>query len=163
MDDQDGEFLSTYMGDPDVCRFLLHGPMDKSECATYAQHASLFERRTPHFVIVHDTRHDGYVSVHRMEHDTAEIGWVLRPAAHGRGIAYVAAAAIIDAAFDQWQLHRIEARLDPRNVRSTALCRRLGMTEEGCLRESELVGDERRDVVFFSLLRREWEVQRSAS
>jgi RimJ/RimL family protein N-acetyltransferase len=41
-----------------------------------------------------------------------------------------AAGAILDLAFGEIGLHRVSARIDPRNGRSAALCRRLGMREE---------------------------------
>ena len=44
--------------------------------------------------------------------------------------AFGAFALLLDFAFDTLRLHRVAAELDPRNERSIALCRRLGMVEE---------------------------------
>jgi len=61
-----------------------------------------------------------------------EIGWHLNPAHWGNGYATEAAAGIVELAFgEQYRLSRVQAVTDPDNVRSQAVCRRLGMTHLG--------------------------------
>jgi RimJ/RimL family protein N-acetyltransferase len=61
-----------------------------------------------------------------------EIGWHLNPAHWGNGYATEAAGGIIELAFgEQYRLTRVQAVTDPDNVRSQAVCRRLGMTHLG--------------------------------
>jgi hypothetical protein len=52
--------------------------------------------------------------------------------------------------------HRIFATCDPRNLRSAAVLRRLGMTYEGRLREDQLIRDGWRDSDIYSVLVHEW-------
>ena len=61
---------------------------------------------------------------------TLEIGWHLHPRAWGRGIATEAAARLVDLAREHGvaQLHAV---VYPGNVRSLALCDRLGMARLG--------------------------------
>ena len=54
-------------------------------------------------------------------------------------------------------VHRVEARLDPRNVRSAALLERLGFTLEGVARESFWDDGEWTDDAIYGLLGREYE------
>jgi RimJ/RimL family protein N-acetyltransferase len=61
-----------------------------------------------------------------------EIGWHLNPAHWGRGYATEAAEGVIELAFgDSYRLSRVKALTDPDNIRSQAVCRRLGMTHLG--------------------------------
>ena len=62
--------------------------------------------------------------------DEVEIGWWLRPATWGRGIATEAAFALRDEAFDRAGLDRIIGRYQPDNVASGRIMARLGMTVE---------------------------------
>lgn len=62
--------------------------------------------------------------------DDHEIGWHLHPDAWGSGFATEAATALVARAFDAG-LPRVLAVTDPDNVRSQAVCARLGMTDLG--------------------------------
>jgi len=86
----------------------------------------------------------------------AEIGFILRRDHWGRGLMFDATRTLLGFAFDQLNMHRIEADVDPRNTASIRLLKRLGFVREGYLRERWLVGDEVNDTEFYGLLRREW-------
>jgi RimJ/RimL family protein N-acetyltransferase len=62
--------------------------------------------------------------------DAVEVGWALHPAAWGHGIATEAARALIDRARDAG-IARVHAVVYDGNVRSMAVCDRLGMTRLG--------------------------------
>jgi RimJ/RimL family protein N-acetyltransferase len=83
--------------------------------------------------IVKNGRLIGDVSVHLRQVDAGgrslEIGWVIHPASGGNGYATEAADALLDFAFDAVGARFVTAVTDPRNVRSTALARRLGFVE----------------------------------
>ncbi|WP_435772012.1 GNAT family N-acetyltransferase [Nocardioides sp. SYSU DS0651] len=87
----------------------------------------------------------------------AELGWVFSPEHGGRGLATEAARALVDLAFGHYPLHRLMARLDPRNVASARLCERLGMRHEALTREDFADRDGTwSDTAVYGLLRREW-------
>jgi RimJ/RimL family protein N-acetyltransferase len=67
---------------------------------------------------------EGFDSAHH------EIGWHLHPDAWGRGYATEAVSALVDRAFAA-EIPALYAVTDPDNVRSQAVCRRLGMTDLG--------------------------------
>jgi len=84
------------------------------------------------------------------------LGYILRPAARGRGYATEAAAAVLDYGFGDWQAHRVEAQLDPDNAASAALLTRLGFRFEGRQRRNFRLGTEWKDTAIFGLLADEW-------
>jgi [ribosomal protein S5]-alanine N-acetyltransferase len=89
-------------------------------------------------------------------HRRAEIGFALARAHWGAGLANEALHRLLEFAFGELHLHRIEADVDPRNARSIAALERLGFRREGHLRERWHVGDEICDGLFYGLLAREW-------
>ena len=87
----------------------------------------------------------------------AELGWVFSPEHGGRGFATESARALVDLAFAHYPLHRLMARLDPRNDASARLCERLGMRREAHTREDYPDRDGTwSDTAVYGLLRREW-------
>lgn len=63
--------------------------------------------------------------------DAGEIGYVLNPEFHGKGIATEAARAVLCFGFEVVGLHRIEARFMQGNTASRGVMEKLGMTFEG--------------------------------
>jgi ribosomal-protein-serine acetyltransferase len=80
------------------------------------------------------------------------MGYWLAVPATGRGTVTRAVDALIDYAFDIWQLNRVEIRVGVDNARSRAIPERLGFTQEGILREAEHVGGRYIDHVLYALL-----------
>ncbi|MGI4984604.1 MAG: GNAT family N-acetyltransferase [Janthinobacterium lividum] len=85
----------------------------------------------------------------------AEIGFCLQRQHWGHGYMREATSALIDHALTALNLHRIEADIDPRNLASARLLKRLGFVREGLLRERWSVGDEVSDSELYGLLERD--------
>jgi ribosomal-protein-serine acetyltransferase len=113
-------------------------------------------------VLVVDGSIAGVFGYHRIEwvHRRTTIGYWLAEAAQGRGLATRAVAALVDHAFTEWRLHRVEIRAAVENTRSRAVCERLGMTLEGELREAEWVEGRMHDLAVYSALAPEWRERR---
>ncbi len=90
------------------------------------------------------------------EHRRAGVGFALAKSAWGKGYASEAVARLIAYAFEDLELHRLEADVDPRNEPSLRLLERLGFRREGFLRERYHLAGEIQDSVMLGLLRREW-------
>jgi RimJ/RimL family protein N-acetyltransferase len=88
-----------------------------------------------------------------------EIGYVINPAHGGNGYATEAARAVLHLAFDELELHRMIARIDPRNTASLRLAERLGMRREALLIQNHWHKGAWADEVDFALLRHEWEAR----
>jgi RimJ/RimL family protein N-acetyltransferase len=86
----------------------------------------------------------------------AEIGYVLGARWWGEGYMREALSALLDYAFTELDLNRVEADTDPRNERSTRLLERLKFSKEGLFRERCIVDGEVSDAAMYGLLRREW-------
>jgi RimJ/RimL family protein N-acetyltransferase len=63
--------------------------------------------------------------------EVVEIGWHLNPGHWGHGYATEAGRGVVTLAFGPRDLDRVVAVVEPANVRSLAVCRRLGMTHLG--------------------------------
>ena len=85
-----------------------------------------------------------------------EVGYALNRAYWGKGYMNEALQALLQFAFVDLDMHRLEADIDPRNTASTGALERLGFQREGLLRERWIVGGEICDSVLYGLLRREW-------
>lgn len=86
-----------------------------------------------------------------------EMGYILSRAHWGKGYMQEAIAATINHGFQAFDLHRIEADVDPRNSASAVLLKRLHFVHEGHLRQRWIVDGEICDTDFFGLLRADWE------
>ncbi|MCH6160541.1 GNAT family N-acetyltransferase [Streptomyces marispadix] len=93
---------------------------------------------------------------------TAEAGCWLEPSATGKGLVTRASRIIIDWAVRERGIHRIEWITSSENAPSIAVARRLGMTQDGVLRESYPYRGKRRDMEIWSVLGPEWRERRAA-
>ena len=89
--------------------------------------------------------------------DSAEVGYVLNPAYHGRGLATEAVRRVIRFGFEELELHRIEAHFMVGNDASRRLMERVGMTFEGFARESMKIKGKYCTVGTCAVLRGEYE------
>ena len=86
----------------------------------------------------------------------AELGFALGRAYWGVGYMRETLQAALGYLFNELDLRRIEADVDPRNLACIRLLERLGFQKEGYLRERWHVLGETQDSLFYGLLRREW-------
>jgi RimJ/RimL family protein N-acetyltransferase len=100
----------------------------------------------------------GDVNLHWLSraHRQGEIGFVLHPDHHGRGLAREAAAVLLRLGFEDLGLHRIIGRCDGRNTASAKVMERLGMRREAHFRQNELVKGEWCDELVYAVLAEEW-------
>ena len=158
--------MLSYRGRADVCRYLPFEPQDRT---------TLLERLSGPALSRSDlTAEDQALTLGAWRRDSGElagdvilflrsesdrggeIGWVFDPVHSGRGFATEAAAAVLDLAFGDLGLHRVEARLDARNGRSAALCERLVMRREAHFVRSEWFKGSWSDLLVYGLLAEEW-------
>ncbi|WP_323191363.1 GNAT family protein [Halostella sp. PRR32] len=87
----------------------------------------------------------------------AEIAYWLSPDVHGDGIMTEAARLLVRYAFEELRLHRVRGRALATNPASQRVLEKTGMQREGVMREAENVNGEYVDMVYFGVLREEWE------
>jgi ribosomal-protein-serine acetyltransferase len=88
-----------------------------------------------------------------------EMGYWLASGFQGHGIVTDACRALIDYAFTEWELNRVEIRCATGNSRSAAVPKRLGFTLEGTLRQAQWVSDKFYNLFVFGMLVGEWKHQ----
>ncbi|MBS1878722.1 MAG: GNAT family N-acetyltransferase [Actinobacteria bacterium] len=101
----------------------------------------------------------GYHCIDRLNRATS-IGYWLAARHQGEGLMTAAVRALVDHAFGSWGLNRVAIEAAVANRRSRAIPERLGFTEEGVLRESELIAGRFLDGVLYSMLAAEWAARR---
>jgi ribosomal-protein-serine acetyltransferase len=87
-----------------------------------------------------------------------EIGYWVDKHEEGKGIISRACSRLIEYAFDELQMNRMEIRCSSENLRSSAVPERLGFVKEGVLRQYELRDGRLHDYCIYGLLRSEWPV-----
>jgi RimJ/RimL family protein N-acetyltransferase len=87
--------------------------------------------------------------------DGVEIGYWIRKSDIGQGLATETSAALTRVAFEVCEVDRVVIRVDPTNVRSAAIPRKLGFVEEATLRRRlpPHADGVPRDVVVYTLFR----------
>ncbi|MBE3595315.1 MAG: GNAT family N-acetyltransferase [Candidatus Carbobacillus altaicus] len=100
----------------------------------------------------------GVIGYHKIdwENHKTSLGYWLAPPYQGKGLMTKAAQAMVDYAFFEYRLNRLEIRAATENWPSRKVAERLGFTYEGTLREAEWLGDRYVDHAVYGLIRREW-------
>jgi len=88
--------------------------------------------------------------------DKIEIGYWLAEKMTGRGIATASARKMVNLAFRNMNMNRVQIRCGIGNDKSSAIPRRLGFSFEGVERAGERHNHDYIDLEVFSLLKREW-------
>ncbi|MFI5301204.1 MAG: GNAT family N-acetyltransferase [Polyangiales bacterium] len=168
LEDHDVPALYEVFSDPEVMRYWSRGPFtEHDEARLYLDSIresfasrSLFQWG---IVRVDDDTVVGTCTLASIDvgHRRAEIGYALGRRSWGAGLVTEAVTRVLDFAFDELSLHRIEADVDPRNARSIRTLERLGFTREGLLRERWHVAGEICDAAFYGLLAGEWYERRA--
>jgi ribosomal-protein-alanine N-acetyltransferase len=94
---------------------------------------------------------------------SAEWGFAIGSPFWGSGVFEQGARLVIDFAFEQMDVHRLEARCAMKNGRGGNALRKLGATPEGVIRKALLCGGEYLDQVLYGIVRPEWRARRAAA
>jgi ribosomal-protein-serine acetyltransferase len=97
------------------------------------------------------------LSLQRSSDGVGTIGYWLGAAYEGHGVMTRACRALVDFAFGELGLRRLELLAATENRRSRAIPERLGFTLEGVAREAVVLRGRPADQAQYSLLAQEWE------
>ena len=116
------------------------------------------ESRGPQCCIWLDGKIAGSLGCHPIDwqNRACSLGYWVASHNQGRGIVTRCVASMLDYLFADMSLHRVVIRCGTGNIRSCAVPRRLGFTQEGIAREAEWVGGRWVDLVVWSILSSEW-------
>jgi [ribosomal protein S5]-alanine N-acetyltransferase len=159
----DAPVLFAMFSEPKVMRYMSTGPWPSIDKAheMIAQDAVELPEGV-HLRLGLETKIDskliGHCSLFKWDTGCrrAEVGYGMASAAWGKGYMHEALTALLNYGFEDMQLNRVEADIDPRNIASAKSLERLGFTKEGYLRERWIVEGEVSDSAIYGLLHREW-------
>lgn len=107
----------------------------------------------------------GFFQLRRLDptFQTAEWGFALASSRWGTGLFHRCADRMLEFAFQQLGVQRMEARVPISNRRAAAALRKLGAIREGRLRRSFLLGDECLDDAMWAIVVDDWSARRTES
>jgi len=94
-----------------------------------------------------------YLGLRDLDHGRATVGYWVAGSHRGRGLAGDAVRTLVRWAVTLPGIDRLELYVEPWNVASARTATSAGFVHEGLLRSWETVGDERRDMDVYALLR----------
>jgi ribosomal-protein-serine acetyltransferase len=100
----------------------------------------------------------GTIGLHHLnsENKSVQIGYWLDKQAQGKGSATKCCRVLINYAFEDLGLNRIQINCNVENIKSRAIPERLGFRLEGIHRQGEWLNNEFRDWAIYALLKEEW-------
>lgn len=158
----DAEDMFRYCSDPEVAR-MTSWPPHESLDDTYRfldWTEMMYDEKlgAPWAMVPHGS--DSIVGAIQLSvvwpHLRGEVGYWLGRPLWGQGLTTEAARTVLAYAFDDLELHRVEARCEPENVGSERVMQKLGMQFEGVLRQHVFSKGRFRDMKLYSILRDEW-------
>jgi RimJ/RimL family protein N-acetyltransferase len=87
-----------------------------------------------------------------IENNTVEMGWRLGLEYHGKGYATEAAKAVLEFIKSEIKPHKVMAYCVAENTGSSNIMKKLGMQQEGCLREYGQLGGKWFDEAIYGLI-----------
>lgn len=144
-------------------RHFAHPPKDRH---AYAAWLRRIRRPSTEGHLVIDDAQDalvGVININEVVKGAFESGYLgyyaFEPHA-GRGLMHAGLRLVIARAFGELRLHRLEANIQPENVASIALVKRLGFSCEGFSPRYLKLGGRWRDHERWALLRENWRGRR---
>ncbi|MDP4549292.1 GNAT family N-acetyltransferase [Alkalihalobacillus macyae] len=160
--EEDWKAIHSYASIEDVCKYQPWGPNTEEESKAYVRDIiedALVEPRIRYaYSIVENETVIGVceLSIRDRTNERGEIAYILHPDRWGLGFATEAARALLKFSFQELGLHKVSATCNPENSGSKKVLNKLGMKQEGVLRDDLKMRDGWRDSLLFSILEREW-------
>lgn len=100
----------------------------------------------------------GLIALKEVDHANSktELGYWLDISKTGRGIMVRSCRAVINYAFNKLNLNRVTVKVAIGNEKSVAIPISLNFYQEGVERHGEMVNGEFRDLIVYSMLRKDW-------
>jgi len=163
----DLDFLLPFsIQEPDLWTYSLVSAAGKNNLQSYMEtaiKARVAQREYP--FIVFDKKTNTYAGVTRFydiqeHHQTLQLGYTwYGKAFQGTGLNRNCKYLLLEFAFEQMNMQRVEFRADNNNKRSIKAMKSIGCVEEGILRSNCAAKEgSRRDSIVLSILKKEWEV-----
>ncbi len=161
--EDDFDAIRIFESDPEV-EWFEHGPYTEAETRYRLEGAIEWQAEVPRvrykfaITVRPDDTARGRLSLTRFNPQTREweIGWTVRRVDWGQGYATEAATAVADFAFRSLNAHRLIAFCNAGNTASIRVMQKLGMQQDGRLREGLWWHDAWSDELVYAVLDHEW-------
>ena len=112
------------------------------------------DKKTLGLALVRDGHVIGSTGFNRLDWNArvCEIGYWIDKDEEGKGIVTRACRAMIEYAFDELEMNRVEIRFSTENTKSAAIPERLGFMREGLLRQADVLHGRAHDFLIYGLL-----------
>lgn len=106
----------------------------------------------------------GIVGYHAIDwtNKSVELGYWIGSEFQGFGIVTKACRRLVDYAFEEFKLNRVQIRCATGNKKSCSIIERLGFTREGMTRQAEFLYDHFVDLYVFGMTANEWLARQGA-
>jgi ribosomal-protein-alanine N-acetyltransferase len=163
IEEEDLAFLNENVNDPRVRR-----PLTSADPANMAQSEEFFQNVVADddglnlLICIEGDDGDpepvGDIALFKIDERTrdGEIAITVAPEHWGNGYATEASQLLVEHAFDERNMHRLQARVMATNDASRRIWEKLGFEHEGRLRENQFDDGEHVDTHYFGLLEDDW-------
>lgn len=164
IEENDWEDVHQYASQSIVCKYQPWGPNTIKESQSFVKEAIKDFNKSPRtrfvFAII-EKQNEKMIGVVEFNirdeiNRNGEIGYIIHPMYWGQGFATEVAKLIVNFSFYELNMHRIYATCDPRNIASSKVLEKIGLTLEGRMRQDLLLKDGWRDSLLYSILDDEW-------
>ncbi len=163
MTHEDAEDIFRYLSDPEVIRYSIGEPhKDLDNSIAYIDSVlTAYENNYAGLwcIVPKDTNRvigTCGIEIWFKEHQRAEIGYSLSQDNWGNGYMTEALHAIVQFGFEKMDLNRIEAFCHVDNAPSLRVLEKIGLRQEGMLRQHTFSRDQFFDVFVYGILREEY-------
>ncbi|OEH94158.1 GNAT family N-acetyltransferase [Bacillus solimangrovi] len=160
MNVSDSRNLFHIWSDPDVTKFMnINSLTEESQALEIIELLDKLDKdnkATRYTIIEQDTKKIiGTCGFNFLdfEHSKTELGYDIAKSAWGNGYAPEAIRSLLDHAFNNLGLNRVEAKVEPANINSIKVLQKLNFTFEGTLRQYEKSKGKFVDINMYSLLK----------
>jgi [ribosomal protein S5]-alanine N-acetyltransferase len=164
--EDDVSSLYKVYGDAEATRHLSFEAKDMEQVSAVvraAMSSAAADPRTEYMLAVADAQSGELVGAARLalgEHESAQIGFALRPDQWGQGKGTETVGLLEQLGFEELDMHRVWGARSPVNEVSARTMRKAGMIEEGTIRGHLFTRDAWRDSVVHSILADEYQATR---
>lgn len=141
---EDIDSVHVYGSDKDIVKYMLFGPNTYDESKNFVTkiiNEYYTEDPVKHleYAIELDGLMIGGISIHiDFENKSGEMGWILNPKYHRKGIVSEAAEALKDYAIEKYTLLKVIAKCDSRNIASQGVMLKIGMIKKSIEKGSRI-------------------------
>lgn len=160
----DADALLAIFSDPEVMRYWNTSPWSsRQDAIDFIDHSHQALASKEQVILGVYDRHSQQLLgkcllfAYDVESRRAEIGFGLSRQSWGKGYIQETGQALIRFGFEDLNLNRLEAEIDPANTASGKALERLGFNREGLLRERWIIDSQVSDSGLYGLLRSDWQ------